>query len=104
MTAPSTFHNSPHDGRVDLDLPDGVEAADVVTVTPPERTTFIAGYRGAQRCASCREKVNPGDEVQYGLDDQLEHVDCIDPLVIPKQGVCDGCFLVLPVSGVCGVC
>lgn len=113
MSAPSTYTSSPYDERTELEpLPVGEArkqtGLDVVvdwveSVPGPRRSsTFHARYGG--RCASCDGKVNRGEEVQYGLDDQIEHTECPDPLTIPVQGVCAGCYLVLPVTGICGVC
>jgi hypothetical protein len=54
--------------------------------------------------ASCAERITPGDPVQYGIDNQLEHHSCPDELTIGPQGVCGGCYLEMPLSGTCGVC
>lgn len=102
MSAPSSYHNSPHDGRTEVEVIDAVEDVDELAPVRRGGTTFAARYPGA--CASCSAKITPGDCVQYGIDDQLEHLDCPDPLEVPARGVCTGCWLVLPVSGVCGVC
>lgn len=101
MTAPSTFHNAAHDGRKDVETIDAVEVDDLVSVSRPG-TMFSARY--ADRCVSCSSRIERGDAVTYGLDGELEHVDCPDPLEVPKQGMCGRCFLVLPLTGVCGVC
>lgn len=63
--------------------------------------TFTAQYHGA--CANCGSDVKD-TEVAYGTDDQLEHVECPDPMAPTGKGVCSRCFTELPLTGVCGVC
>ncbi len=106
MSAPSTYRNNPYDGRHDVELPDAVEVFMPETQgwLPPGRSSSSFAARYAGQCVACASKISPGDVVTYGLDDQLEHVECPDPLEIPVQGICTGCWLTLPVSGVCGVC
>jgi hypothetical protein len=106
MSAPSSYQASPHDGRTETDA--FITHYDVLVewaqgVKPRSRRegVFAANYPGT--CASCGGRITPGDEVLYGLDDSLEHGECLDDLLtIPAQGVCDGCFLTRAVNGSCG--
>lgn len=104
MTAPSTFHNTTHDGRVDMEPIDLVEspAEEQWTSGRAGGALFSARYAGV--CAACTGPIKPGDSVAYGLDEQLEHGGCPEVLVVGPKGVCGGCFLEIPLSGVCGVC
>lgn len=80
---------------------------DGLDVTPGYTTgaRIQRAFQGAARCAAgCGTEILPGDSIQVGLDGQAEHSECPDSLTIPKQGVCGGCWLVLPVVGICGVC
>lgn len=102
MSAPSTYANSPHDGRVEMEPVDLVENPAEETVGV--RSSVILSARYASPCAGCDTGIKPGDPITHGLDGQVEHVDCPEALVVGKHGVCDGCFLEIPASGVCGVC
>lgn len=105
MSAPSTFQASTHDNRTETDvdiLPVLVEWAEGQKPTRHREGVFVA--RHASRCASCPGWVTPGDEAQYGIDDQLEHVACPDELEVGPKGVCSVCYLEMPLSGICGVC
>lgn len=65
-------------------------------------STFTARYRGV--CADCREQVEPGQEVTYGVDDKLVHADC-DAVELPGEKpstVCPDCWMAVSVSGACG--
>jgi hypothetical protein len=107
MSAPSSYQASPYDGRTEADpvtvdlLPIITEWAEGHRPTRHREGTFAA--RVASKCAGCPAWITPGDIVQYGIDDQLEHAECPDDLdTIPAQGVCDGCYLTRAVNGSCG--
>jgi hypothetical protein len=106
MSAPSSYQASPHDGRTEVESVDVLEVltewAEGHKPTEHAEGTFAARYPGT--CASCTHRITPGDPVQYGIDDQLEHHSCPDELTIGAQGVCGGCYLEMPLSGTCGVC
>lgn len=55
--------------------------------------SFTARYRGD--CADCDEGISPGDEVDYGADDELRHVDCEDLVITapPTPPLCGDCFM-----------
>ena len=106
MSAPSTYQASPHDGRTN---PDTVTVLDVLTdwaheeQTRPSREGVFIAHK-VTPCAACPDKITPGDPAAYGVDGQIEHQTCPDELVVGPKGVCDGCFLEMPLSGICGVC
>lgn len=69
--------------------------------------TFIARYPGRCGSSGCGERIHVGDEVLYATDDKIVHVNC--DLATPTQTmfnpeVCPGCFVGLPLSGVCDDC
>jgi hypothetical protein len=108
MTAPSAYQASPYDGRTEAD-PITVNGLDLIVdwaegQRPPRHRegTFPARYTG--KCAGCPAWITPGDIVQYGIDDQLEHAECPDDLTVGPKGVCGGCYIEMPLSGICGVC
>lgn len=104
MSAPSSYAASPFDGRTQMELPDAVEAPDEINTGTLRGLgkTFAARYAG--QCVACPTSIRPGDIIMYGLDDQLEHAECPEPLVLGKHGACSRCFTEIPLSGVCGVC
>lgn len=61
---------------------------------------FAAKYAG--RCGWCNEPITVGDRVVY-IDDELIHASRC-PAGDTGDQVCPECSLVLPTSGVCGVC
>lgn len=97
-------YNTAHDPELyALEVPEGVDLLSSATSSGRRGgTVFIARY--VSECVACLSPIKPGDEAHYGLDNQVEHADCPDPLEAPAQGVCEGCWLTLPVSGLCGVC
>ena len=44
-------------------------------------------------CAVCGERINPGEEVRFNNDDELEHFAC-EPRVIEAGTPCPRCFLI----------
>lgn len=108
MSAPSTYTSNPYDNRDEPEaLPVRQTTLEVLTDWAENSSntrryagSFAARYRG--QCGSCDTPVDPGDEIQYGLDDVIEHVQCPDEA--PPRPVCGDCYLELPLSGVCGVC
>ena len=58
---------------------------------------FIAKFDG--HCAACDQPIKAGFRVKYDPDGDLVHATCPRPLTY-----CPACNLVLPASGVCGVC
>lgn len=101
MSAPSTFRNASHDGRYDVDTIDAVELVDA-PVTGRAQRVFPARLAG--QCAGCRGKVTPGEAVTRGLDGAIEHASCPEDVEESVQGICTGCNLEIPLSGVCGWC
>lgn len=59
-------------------------------------STFLARYPG--RCASCSERIEPGDNVTYTTDDELVHADCTADEPPPGRPavVCPRCWLTQP--------
>lgn len=58
--------------------------------------SFAAKYPGV--CANCDGQIVVGQQVGF-MDDELIHVKCPKP-----EATCPVCFMVLPASGLCGVC
>lgn len=67
--------------------------------------SFIAAF-GGQACGTCDEGIIQGEEVEYDGTNRLVHVICPETLDMlnPREPICSGCFMELPVSGVCGFC
>ena len=65
-------------------------------------STFAARFDG--RCGDCGGKIKVGDDVIF-VAGSVEHADCDRSLDLkPAGAICPGCFLELPVSGVCSDC
>lgn len=62
---------------------------------------FEAQYPG--RCALCDGEIAPGTKAAY-IDDDLTHAGQCPGQGKRTETVCPRCQLVMPTSGVCGVC
>jgi hypothetical protein len=66
--------------------------------------TFPAGY--PSRCASCDERIHPGDLINYSREDGATHADCIEAAQVaedsarPEPEPCTTCWLTHP-EGAC---
>lgn len=61
---------------------------------------FEAEYGGVCAADDCpAPEFGKGALVRYDASDQIVHAQCPAPPTI-----CPGCFMALPVSGVCGTC
>ena len=47
-------------------------------------------------------RIVEGELIRYGDENKIEHEACPEPPSPPE--VCSGCFLALPLSGVCEEC
>lgn len=64
--------------------------------------SFVAKYSGP--CAE-GDRIHPGDEVEYGADSELRHVECTGDdadmaRIAPHEVQCTDCFIIHP-KGAC---
>jgi hypothetical protein len=67
---------------------------------------FEARYSGV--CACCQERFEKGTPLVYNEDGDLVVKDCpnegLRSVTAPAGRVCGGCFVELPVTGICSQC
>lgn len=58
--------------------------------------SFTALYSG--QCGSCEQPIQPGDEIEHGVDDVYIHANCqeIEDVRMVPGAVCPICWLTQP--------
>lgn len=59
--------------------------------------SFEAKYSGV--CTACDERITPGERVEYGDGDRVQHVEC--PPDPEPRPVCPNCFMEIALNGMC---